>query len=52
MPHHMLSNLTLIRPGRTRRSSSWETSGCNSDAWLIEPGQARILADLQGPKCP
>jgi hypothetical protein len=45
----MLDDLARIRGGRSGRHSSWETNGRNSDAWLIEPGETRVLADIDGP---
>ena len=44
-----LHDLTRIRNGSTGRASSWDTSGRNDDAWWIEPGQSRVLADIDGP---
>ena len=45
----MLNDLATLRKGRTGRSSSWDKSGRNSDAWIIESGQSRVLADIKGP---
>ena len=47
----LLSSLTQIRDARTLRTSSWDTSGRNSDAWTIDAGETRVLADLTGPGC-
>ena len=44
-----LAELPTIRHGRTARVSSWDTSGRNNDAWTIEPGERRVLADISGP---
>ena len=44
-----LNDLTRARAARTGRASSWDTTGRNSDYWRIEPGEARVLADIQGP---
>ena len=47
-----LLDLARIAPGRTTaRISSWDTSGRNSDHWIIPPGERRVLADLEGPGC-
>lgn len=43
------SDLAKIRTGRTGRFSSWSTDGRNQDAWKIQPGETRILADIRGP---
>ena len=45
----MLNDLTTLANARTSRFSSWDTSGRNSDAWQIEPGETRVLADIKGP---
>ena len=43
--------LARIRDRKTGRASSWDTSGRNSDAWTIPPGETAVLADIQGPAC-
>ena len=40
---------TLRNHTKTRRVSSWDTSGRNGDAWDIEPGKTAVLADIKGP---
>jgi len=45
----MLNALPTITDGRTKRVSSWDTSGRNADSWKLEPGERRVLADLEGP---
>jgi len=45
----MLPDITRITNGRTKRFSSWNTDGRNADRWMIEPGETRVLADIQGP---
>ncbi|MFH1567999.1 MAG: glycoside hydrolase family 172 protein [Gemmatimonadota bacterium] len=45
----ILNDLSLVRTARTGRFSSWDTSGRNSDAWTIAPGETRLLADIDGP---
>jgi hypothetical protein len=44
-----LSTLTTRRDARTARVSSWDQRGRNQDNWTIGPGEARVLADLEGP---
>ncbi|MCY3837301.1 MAG: DUF2961 domain-containing protein [Gammaproteobacteria bacterium] len=44
-----LTRLALIGDGATGRVSSWDTTGRNDDAWNIEPGERRVLADIEGP---
>jgi len=45
----MYDDITRITGARTGRCSSWDTSGRNGDAWRIEPGETRVLADIEGP---
>ncbi|MBM4457349.1 MAG: DUF2961 domain-containing protein [Chloroflexi bacterium] len=45
----MIHQLPTLSAGRTSRCSSWDTSGRNADAWRIEPGQTRVLADIKAP---
>lgn len=45
----MYGDLTSLRRGRTRRISSFDVTGRNADAWMIEPGETRVLADIKGP---
>ena len=45
----MLNELSIIKKGKAGRSSSWDTTGRNSDAWIIGPGESRVLADINGP---
>ncbi len=47
----MLDALSRVTEARTGRCSSWDTSGRNADAWSIEPGETRVLADIKGPGC-
>jgi hypothetical protein len=47
----MFNDLTHIKHARTGRVSSWDQTGRNADSWQIQPGEARVLADIQGPGC-
>ncbi|MEW6755326.1 MAG: glycoside hydrolase family 172 protein [Candidatus Latescibacterota bacterium] len=47
----MLDQLTRLSSARTARFSSYDVSGRNADAWRIEPGETRVLADIEGPGC-
>ena len=49
MGHNLLDGLARITSAKTGRCSSWDTSGRNADAWTLEPGETRVLADLDGP---
>lgn len=44
-----LREITRIRNRKTRRCSSWDRTGRNSDVWTIGPGETRVLADIKGP---
>lgn len=44
----MLERLATLREGRSRRISSWDTTGRNRDCWTIEAGETRTLAEIQG----
>ena len=45
----MFTDVARIRNRRTGRFSSWDTTGRNTDYWLLAPGETRVLADIQGP---
>lgn len=45
----MYEELTRLREGKTRRVSSYDVTGRNADAWWIEKGETRVLADIRGP---
>jgi len=47
----LLSSLTRVKKARSRRASSWDTTGRNADAWRIAAGETRVLADIKGPGC-
>jgi hypothetical protein len=44
-------DLARIKRAHTKRYSSWDQSGRNADSWKIQPGETRVLADIQGPGC-
>jgi hypothetical protein len=45
----MYGELTRAKAGKTKRASSWETNGRNADRWMFQPGESKVLADIQGP---
>ena len=47
----LLASLTRSIKARSLRASSWDTSGRNGDAWRINAGETRVLADIKGPGC-
>ncbi len=46
-----LSELPFLRDYESRRISSYDRSGGNADFWRIQPGERRILAEIDGPGC-
>ena len=44
-----IEELPRLRDRQVGRLASWDTEGRNADAWRIEPGETRILADITGP---
>ena len=44
----MIENLSRARTGRSRRVSSFDRTGRNRDAWPVEPGETKVLADIAG----
>ncbi|NLC58758.1 MAG: DUF2961 domain-containing protein [Armatimonadetes bacterium] len=44
----MLENLATLREGRSRRVSSWDTTGRNADAWPVAAGETKTLAHITG----
>jgi len=45
----MLNHLSHLQNAHTGRISSSDTTGRNGDAWQIQPGETRVLADIKGP---
>src|SRR3990172_2745171 len=46
-----LSELCRLRPVTTKRISSYDVRGTNADWWYLEPGESRVLMDVDGPGC-
>jgi len=46
-----LASLPKLRDYKSLRISSWDTTGGNADAWRIEPGEKKVLADIEGAGC-
>jgi hypothetical protein len=42
-------DLFYVKKSQTKRVSSWDVSGRNTDAWKIEKGERKILANISGP---
>jgi len=45
---NLLSDVAKLKPAKTGRCSSWDTSGRNSDFWRVAAGETRVLADIKG----
>ena len=45
----MNMNLAQIKDAKTGRCSSCDRTGRNADAWTIEAGETKVLADIRGP---
>ena len=45
----LLSSVAQRKTARTARVSSWDQSGLNEDAFVVQPGETAVLADLEGP---
>jgi len=48
-PCNALSALTKPKDFLPARVSSFDTSGGNADAWKIEAGETKVLAEIEGP---
>ena len=46
-----LRGLILPRDTRSRRISSWDTTGANADRGFMQPGETRTMAQISGPGC-
>lgn len=46
-----LANIATLRTYRSRRASSYDTTGNNSDWWTIQSGEARVLMESGTPGC-
>ena len=51
LPSSLLRELTIVRPRRSRRITSYDRTGGNRDWVTIEPGQTAVLADIEGAGC-
>ena len=47
-PTSPLAGLPRIKPGRSRRESSWDRTGGNRDFNVVPPGETHVLADISG----
>ncbi|CAL5873758.1 uncharacterized protein PFLUO_LOCUS8040 [Penicillium psychrofluorescens] len=45
----MFTAVTQHTQSRSSRISSWDHSGLNEDAFVVQPGETAILADIEGP---
>lgn len=44
-----MDSLMLAKDFLPARVSSYATDGRNRDSWLLEPGETKVLADIEGP---
>jgi len=44
-----IDEIDILRPGRTGRASSCDTTGGNRDFLMIPAGESAVLADIRGP---
>ena len=49
--HGLLSSLPRLKNARSARISSWDRTGRNADSWIIEPGEVRVLGEIEGSGC-
>lgn len=47
----VLSSLPRIRNVKSKRVSSWDRTGANDDRLHINPGEKRVIADINGSGC-
>ncbi|MFC1735765.1 glycoside hydrolase family 172 protein [Candidatus Hydrogenedentota bacterium] len=47
--NNLYRNMMVLSRSRTKRVSSWDKTGGNRDFLTLEPGETRILADIEGP---
>ncbi|MFH2069386.1 MAG: glycoside hydrolase family 172 protein [Candidatus Omnitrophota bacterium] len=47
----ILSGLCRIRLAKTKRISSYDVTGRNADSCRFEPGEKKVLAEIDGPGC-
>ena len=43
-----LGDLATLRDARRGRASSYDTTGGNSDFWMLQPGETRTIAQIEG----
>ncbi len=51
MDSGILGNLCRVKKAASKRFSSYNPTGRNADAWNIEAGETKILAEMDGPGC-
>jgi hypothetical protein len=49
IPCNAMASLTLAKDFLPARVSSYDKTGRNRDAWQIEPGETKVLAEIDGP---
>src|SRR5688500_3671564 len=51
LEQHPYRHLFSPTGARSRRSSSWDRSGGNSDWFTVAPGETKVLLEHDGPGC-
>jgi len=46
-----LASLPRLRDCTSHRISSYDITGGNADAWKIQPGEKKVLGEIEGPGC-
>jgi len=46
-----LRDIFKIKNAKTKRFSSYDVEGRNSDRWIIKSGETKVLAEMDGPGC-
>ncbi len=47
--NNSFEGLAKLKNYQVKRISSYDVTGGNADAWKMEPGEAKVLADIDGP---
>jgi hypothetical protein len=45
----LLASAAKRKVARSARVASWDQKGLNEDAFVVEPGETAVLADIEGP---
>ncbi|MCM8818837.1 MAG: DUF2961 domain-containing protein [Candidatus Omnitrophica bacterium] len=48
---NLFFDICKVKNAKTKRISSYDVEGRNSDFWIIEPGETKTIAEIDGPGC-